>query len=177
MLRTASGYAAALAGNRVAKRGLASIYAICQGKSKIPSWSSVRNEYRQYLFEKGLEVVAEDADGNKGRRGFSAAEVEQTIRENGVMPLHEVICHRVRYFSDGVVIGSAGFVEQVFQTHRERLVSSDSTRKTGARTMRGANWGGLTTLRDLRINKNKGQDQQEQGTRTKAKAKQHRRAC
>ncbi len=147
-----SGYAAALAGNPVAKRGLASIYAICQGKSKIPSWSSVRSEYRQYLFEKGLEVAADDGSGSNGRRGFSAAEVEQTIKVNGVMPLHEVICHRVRYFSDGVVIGSAGFVEQVFQTHRERLVSSDSTRKTGARTMRGANWGGLTTLRDLRIN-------------------------
>ena len=146
------GYAAALAGNPVAKRGLASIYAICQGNSRIPSWASVRADYRQYLFEKGLEVLADDTSGSKGRRGFSAAEVEQTIRENGVMPLHEVICHRVRYFSDGVVIGSAGFVEQVFQTHRKRLVSPDSMRNTGARTMRGADWGGLTTLRDLRIN-------------------------
>ena len=66
--------------------------------------------------------------------------------------MHEVICHRVRYFSDGVVIGSSSFVEQVFQADRKRLVSPDSRRNTGARKMRGANWGSLTTLRDLREN-------------------------
>ena len=66
--------------------------------------------------------------------------------------MHKVICHRVRYFSDGAVIGSAEFVNQVFTQQRDRLVTLDSRRRTGARSMRYAEWGGLTTLRDLRVN-------------------------
>jgi putative transposase len=148
-----SGYSAALAGNEVARKGLASIYAMnsCDA-GRIPSWSSIKAEYRQYLFEKGIEVMSDQATGGKGRKGISAIEVEREIERRGELPLHEVICHRVRYFSDGVVIGSAGFVDRIFKTHRERLVAPDSKRSSGARTMRGAKWGNLTTLRDLRVN-------------------------
>ena len=146
------GYAAALTGNRLAKKGLASIFAMSSGKSRAPSWSRIKSEYRQYLFEQGIEVMADENSGFKGRRGILATEVEREIERRGKMPLHEVICHRVRYFSDGVIIGSAGFVDRVFQSHRDRLVGRDSKRTTGARTMRGAQWGNLTSLRDLRVN-------------------------
>jgi len=63
------------------------------------------------------------------------------------MPVPEVLRHRVRYFTAGVVIGSQNFVEEVFQKHRHRF---GSTRKTGARKMRGANWGNRYCLRDLK---------------------------
>ncbi len=97
-------------------------------------------------------MIADENSGFKGRRGIPATEVEREIERRGRMPLHEAICHRVRYFCDGVIIGSAGFVDRVFQSKRDRLVGRDSKRKTGARTMRGAQWGNLSSTRDLRVN-------------------------
>ena len=147
------GYSAALAGNKIARKGISGIYDMNSGSESGPStWSGIQSQYRQYLFEKGVEVLADKETGFKGRKGISSAEVEREIERCGELPLHEVICHRVRYFSDGVAIGSAGFVDRVFQRHRERLVAPDSRRNTGARKMRGAKWGNLTSLRDLRIN-------------------------
>ena len=57
---------------------------------------------------------------------------------------------RVRYFSDGAVIGSRAFVDEVFRTCRERF---GEKRKSGARKLRGngaAAAGRLWSVRDLR---------------------------
>ena len=146
------GYAAALGGDRMAQSGIAQQYTY-RGKSKTPpSWNQVRSDYRQHLFEKGIELLEDPESGIKGRLGFTAEEVEQEIERRGKLPKNEVLLYRVRYFTDGAIIGSASFVDKVFQTHRNRLTSPSSRRKTGARPMRGAYWGDLTTLRDLRQN-------------------------
>jgi hypothetical protein len=58
---------------------------------------------------------------------------------------------RVRYFTDGAVIGSKAFVNKVFEATRERF---PERRKDGARRMRGsgkAAAGVLWSLRDLRV--------------------------
>ena len=58
---------------------------------------------------------------------------------------------RVRYFTDGVVIGSKSFVNDVFEGARERF---SEKRKDGARRMRGsgkAAAGTLWSVRDLRV--------------------------
>jgi hypothetical protein len=47
-----------------------------------------------------------------------------------------------------MVLGSKAFVEEVFQMHRDRF---GPKRKTGARKMRGGDWAGLCTARDLRL--------------------------
>ena len=54
---------------------------------------------------------------------------------------------RVRYFVDGVMLGSQAFIENMFQRSRNLFCSS---RKTGARQMRGTDWGELCTVRDFR---------------------------
>jgi len=54
----------------------------------------------------------------------------------------------VRYFTDGAVIGSRGWVNQVFEDHRQRFGSS---RKDGARKFRFLNDSTLFGLRDLRV--------------------------
>jgi hypothetical protein len=57
---------------------------------------------------------------------------------------------RVRYFTDGAVIGSRGFVNEAFAGARERF---GSRRKDGARKMRGTACAAanlLWSLRDLR---------------------------
>jgi hypothetical protein len=62
----------------------------------------------------------------------------------GLLPLR---C-RVRYFSDGVAIGSRVFVNDVFRLHRGNF---GPKRQDGARPMRFAAWGGLCAARDLRL--------------------------
>ena len=55
--------------------------------------------------------------------------------------------YRVRYFVDGVILGTSEFVEKMFQKRRHLFCES---RKTAARKMRGGDWGGLCTVRDFR---------------------------
>ena len=58
---------------------------------------------------------------------------------------------RVRYFTDGAVIGSKEFVNDVFEAARDRF---SEKRKDGARPMRGnakAASGTLWSLRALRV--------------------------
>ena len=47
------------------------------------------------------------------------------------------------------VIGSREFVEDFFKANPERF---SERRKTGARPMRFGDWGGMCSLRDLRVN-------------------------
>ena len=54
---------------------------------------------------------------------------------------------RVRYFSDGVAIGSRGFIEELFQAQRACF---GAKRKDGARPIREAETG-LFSLRALRV--------------------------
>ncbi len=58
----------------------------------------------------------------------------------------ELLRCRVRYFTDGAVLGSNEFVQDQFETFRGFL---SGRRKSGPRRMRGGDWGGLTVLRDL----------------------------
>ncbi|MEM6911322.1 MAG: chemotaxis protein CheW, partial [Verrucomicrobiota bacterium] len=66
----------------------------------------------------------------------------------GQLRRHEWLLCRVRYFSDGVVIGSRGFVEGFFEARRERF---GPKRRSGARKLRFGDFGGLCSLRDLRV--------------------------
>ena len=119
----------------------------------------VSRDYRLLLLEKGEEKVRETVDEEGGpavevvRKGMkpaeAAAEREQLLRGQD-MALGKVLRHRIRYFSDGVIIGSRGFVDEAFALMRERF---GPKRKDGARKLRGAaaaaaEW--LWSLRDLR---------------------------
>jgi putative transposase len=53
---------------------------------------------------------------------------------------------RVRYLTDGVVLGSREFVDEYFRENRERF---GKKREDGARRMRYVSLAGLFTLRDL----------------------------
>jgi hypothetical protein len=58
---------------------------------------------------------------------------------------------RVRYFTDGAVIGSKAFVNEAFAAARERFTMK---RKDGARRMKGSGKdaaGVLWSVRDLRV--------------------------
>ena len=113
-------------------------------------WRRTAARYRTLLYEEGREVVADPQLGRSGRSGFSEAEIEAVRETGGAMPLREALRRRVRYFCDGAVLGSAGFVEEVFEREQRLRSRFGEKRRTGARRMRGAAWGELRVLRDLR---------------------------
>ena len=58
--------------------------------------------------------------------------------------------YRVRYFTDGVVLGSRSFVNQFFT---EKRIYFGPKRKSGARRIRGAHLENLNTVRELQVNR------------------------
>jgi putative transposase len=148
-----SGYGAAVAGVRAAMRGIETVMAHAELVS--PKGAKALALYRVELYgagdagdEKTREMQAALGKGAKGnRRGFDRAKVEAERERKGCLTRAEVLRCRVRYFVDGAVIGSRAFVDRVFQAERHRF---GAKRVDGARAMRGADFGGLCALRDLR---------------------------
>jgi hypothetical protein len=99
----------------------------------------VLSRYRMLLAEEGQAAELEMADdGSKGRnsvavqgerqskrykrrRGFSKAEVEEILSRNGKLSRVEMLRCKVRYFTDGAVIGSKGFVNDFYKTLRGEM--------------------------------------------------------
>lgn len=118
---------------------LADVVAVGDHASGAASWRQVSRVYRQTLFERGVATP--------GQAGISPEKVRAVVSGDGELSRSELLHCRVRYFSDGVVLGSRAFVDGVFASHREQF---GVKRKTGARAMRYGDWGGLCTMRDLR---------------------------
>ena len=112
-------------------------------------WRRTAARYRMFLYEDGREVAADPERGERGRRGFPEAKVEEVVETKGAMSVPQVLRHRVRYFCDGAVLGTAEFVNRVFEREQELRRRFGGKRTTGARRMRGADWGKLRVLRDL----------------------------
>lgn len=129
------GYAEAVAGDRVARRGL--VHAMQREKSGA-GWRHVGAAYRKVIFGIGEKTGS--------RAGISPAEVAKVWAAGGKLSLAQLLRCRVRHFSQGVVIGTEGFVERFFQAKRKMF---SERRKSGARKLRGGEWGGLRSARDL----------------------------
>jgi len=142
------GYGEAVAGKRRALEGLGVIGgALCRGLEV--KGSEVLEVYRMKLFHEGTEErEALDEEGRPVRGALGRAAVLAVLRRKGKLPMAAYVRCRVRYFCDGVALGSRAFVEEVFATYRSRF---GSRRKRGARRMRGLADGEMFTLRDLRL--------------------------
>jgi hypothetical protein len=84
------------------------------------------------------------------RRGIAKNQAAKQQQADGEIPLARMLRHRIRYFTDGAVIGSRIFVDEAFAHSRHRF---GSKRYSGARKMRGeASAAGtlLFSMRDLR---------------------------
>ena len=144
------GYASAVGGNRWARRGLGRILTVADqisGEMFEERWEETASQYRLWLYHEGEVRLLVEAGEKQVRKGFSQETVEGEEKRGGQMSLKDALRYRVRYMSDGAVLGSARFVEEVFERNRSKF---GKTRKTGAREMREANWEGLSVIRDLR---------------------------
>ncbi|MGE9290894.1 MAG: transposase, partial [Puniceicoccales bacterium] len=121
-----SGYGEAVGGRRLAREGLALLGCDLPG-------------YRQTLYGSGVEA----------RDGKMSIDRETAIRvlkkEGGELPLPTALRCRIRYFTDGAILGSKEFVEK----HLDALPGS---RKRGRipHPMHGADWRGLSVAQGLR---------------------------
>jgi len=129
------GYAEAVARGEAARAGIA---LVMQSLDQGGSWRSIAAKYRTYLFSTGLET--------ESKTGFGQQQVQEVLDQGGELPLGTLIRCHVRYFNDGVALGSRLFVEEIFENNRHLF---GERRKNGARKMRGGDWEGLYSLRNL----------------------------
>jgi putative transposase len=129
-----SGYAEAVAGNEAARAGLSRVVGAL-------TWEDTQAQYRAVLFGTGSGV-------REGAASISRSEFQRVLEQGGKLPLYAVLRCRVRYFSDGAILGSRAFV----QTHLAKL---GSPAKGGQTVMPRplppwTEWGDLVTLRGVR---------------------------
>ena len=152
---TWSSYGAAVRGDKEAVSGLRAL------------WGGIKAEalaaHRLFIFEEGSEEKTEDFETedrrreNTGKRrggfqdpktgeakarvGIDAKKVWAERQRGGRLPLAVMLRLRVRYLTDGAVIGSKEFVE--------KITGSGGEAKSG-KPMCFGEWGGLHALRNLR---------------------------
>jgi hypothetical protein len=123
----------------------------------VGKWEEVSRLYRRLM---GLAVGRKPGRAGNQRRSQAAATVtkntaellESEDNETALKDLGtaKMLRCRIRYFTDGAVIGSKEFVNEAFATARDRF---GPKRKDGARKLKGdgaAASGILWSLRDLR---------------------------
>ena len=133
------GYAEAVDGKKAAQTGVIAIVADPNNQT----WRGVHNLYRLRLFGAGAKERPDKA-------AITPAALEKVIAENGALPLTTILRCRVRYFSDGAVLGGKAFVAKHLAAYR-RLTGS--RRRTPARPLPPiTDWGDMVVMRGLRKN-------------------------
>ena len=132
-----SSYAEALAGQQRAQEGLCAQ----QGQPLSAIKTALKN-HRVLLFGKGQL-------GPTDQPKLDQAKARKILAAGGDISLPEMLRLRIRYFSDGAVLGSKTYVQNWFEANRPHL---SAKRPTGPRPLRGSNWGNLTIYRNLRKN-------------------------
>ena len=134
-----SGYGAAVRGDKEAVNGLRALW----GGGKAEALAA----HRIFIFEEGVATegaeVQDSSGETKNRKGIDAEKVRAERSRGGRLPLAVILRLRVRYLTDGAIIGSKEFVGTI--------TGSQGKEKPG-RPMRFGEWGGLHALRNLRKN-------------------------
>jgi putative transposase len=128
------GYAEAVAGNPVAREGLKSF---CGGEK----WGETQSTYRKILFGSGASPRAKGG-------GISIEAFERVMVEGGKLALADILRCRIRYFTNGAVLGSRAFVETQLSAYRIRTGRREGMGPRRLSAM--AEWGDLAVLRKVR---------------------------
>ena len=128
------GYGEAVAGNVAAQAGFCQVV---EGGS----WVDRQARYRETLFGKGAGVKAQTVS-------ISVEKFKQVVDAKGRLPMADVLRCRIRYFSDGAVLGSRAFVQTQLGLYQR--LTGRRTRTAPREIPRIADWGDLMTLRGLR---------------------------
>jgi putative transposase len=134
------GYAEALAkGSPVARQGIRTIL----DQPETVSWVELSCQYRKHLFIEGSAKSANKAPA------FDLASAQRVVeQQNGEVPLAQRLLCRIRYFTDGVILGSQGFVESHFGRLKQKL---GYRRNRAATCLTALGSAGLWVFRELRV--------------------------
>jgi len=144
------GYAEAVGGSKRARVGICRALGISRDRWRVDG----AEIYRRVLLTEGMEATEEpgrkkEGDGDWRRRGFKREEALAQLEEGGKLSRGELLRCRVRYFSEGMVLGSRSFVEEALSKRREWF-----GKKAGAKEMpldSGTKREGLCALRSLKL--------------------------
>jgi len=128
------GYAEAVAGQKRAREGLLTL---------MPpgcTWKKFQGAYRKFLF---LEA---GKPGHSGKMQLEREEIEKVLQAGGGLNIAQLLRLRVRYLTAGVILGSQEFVEATWKKHCRKR---SPKRQSGARKMKGGDWQGVMSMRDL----------------------------
>jgi REP element-mobilizing transposase RayT len=100
------GYAEAVAGNKKLRQSLAITL-------EQTDWGTAHKSYRQMLYNTGAKAKSNAVT-------LTAAQVERVIKEQGSLPVTELLRCRVRYFTDGAVLGGKAFVTRQLERYHQR---------------------------------------------------------
>lgn len=114
------GYAEAVGGGEAARCGLSAVVT-----SRSRAWKSVHAEYRRLLYSTGEESSV--------RKGFTREQTAGVESQGGRLPASATLRHRIRYLSEGVILGSRAFVDGWLERNRWRFgarsVSQNANRR------------------------------------------------
>jgi putative transposase len=114
------GYAEAVGGGQAAREGLASLV------SWTPrSWRTVQSEYRRLLYSSG--------EATSVRKGFTREETTAVEAQEGQLPAGVALRRRIRYLSEGVILGSRGFIDSWLDRNRWRFGRRGIAKGSGRR--------------------------------------------
>jgi putative transposase len=126
------GYAEAVGGRVRARRGLMSVV-------DEPEWSKAQMAYRQVLFGSG-------AAGRAGSATVDVTSQQAVVRGGGELTAAVSLGCRLRYMTEGAVLGSRHYVEDYMRRRAIKRRRLPEPRAAGEL----AHWGALTTLRHCR---------------------------
>jgi putative transposase len=109
---------------------------------------SAAEVYRCWLFEDGRQGTDTEAPGVKWRAGFSPETSAAEKKRLGKLSRAALLRCRVRYFSDGMVLGTKSYVDGVFETYRRQF---GPKRTSGARALHEDARSSLFTARQLAV--------------------------
>ena len=139
-------YAEAVAGEKKAQCGLAFIWADSMKLRKMKdgshSFKEVLEAHRMLIFGKGSHPWT-----HKGKMIDHDTAVKVLEKQQGQLPRTVLLRCRVRYFTDGAILGSAEFVRGftgAWQRERERKYPPKVNQ------MRGTDWGDLAVIQGFR---------------------------
>jgi hypothetical protein len=136
------GYSEAVAGVNQAREGLRAVWADCTGAGtrERGTYGVAAQAHRELIFGKR----AADAGASEMSRKKALKVLE---KEDALLPKATVLRCRMRYFTDGAILGSQEFVRSyvgAWQLEKRRKYPPRP------KLLRGADWQGLATINGLR---------------------------
>jgi putative transposase len=148
------GYGEAMGGGTAARSGLCGV--VGHADRGAAAWDipatvkgmSAAEVYRCWLFEDGRERSGASSGGAKKRAAIGSEAAAAEKQRQGKLSRGALLRCRVRYFSDGLVLGTKSYVDGVFEAYRGHF---GPKRTSGARAVREDAQGSLFTARQLAV--------------------------